>query len=188
MERNKRGRRLTNVQAVVVAMIQLGGDHRLVDLEDVAFRANQVAPGQFRWRKYADQINLYRVRYALKDAQGAGLIRGDSRRGWQLTPLGVKEATSHQASAVVGVDSRSEREARDRRMIEKARLSELPALGKYRNGDEVSQREAQAVFRLDDYTRSNRRQELLDRMTALLGDDDDLGEFVVEMSRIVRGQ
>lgn len=188
MVRKTTSRRLTNVQAVVVAMLQLGGDHQLVDLEDIAFRASQVAPGQFRWRKYADQINLYRVRYALKDAQGAELIRGDSRRGWQLTPTGVAKAASHQASAGVGVDLRSEREARERRLIERARLSELPALAKFRDGTKATQREAQAVFRLDDYTRPDRRQELLDRMIALLGDDDEIGEFVLEMSRIVRDE
>ena len=39
-------------------MYLLGGETRRVDTEDIAVKANELAPGRFAWKKYPDQINL----------------------------------------------------------------------------------------------------------------------------------
>ena len=49
---------LTNHDIIVLAVYLVGGRFRHVDLEDVAVKANEIAPGRFVWRKYKEQINI----------------------------------------------------------------------------------------------------------------------------------
>lgn len=56
---------LSNSETVLVAVYLLRGDSNSVDTEDVAVKANELAPGAFTWRKYRDQINLEIVRVVL---------------------------------------------------------------------------------------------------------------------------
>ena len=48
----------SNFQIVTVAVYLLGGEARYIDTEDVAMKANELAPGRFSWIKYRDQINI----------------------------------------------------------------------------------------------------------------------------------
>ena len=65
------------VQIVTLAVYLLGGDQKVIDTEDVAVKAYQLAPGRFSWRKYPDQVNLELVRVYLsagkKPSRGAWL-------------------------------------------------------------------------------------------------------------------
>lgn len=101
---------LANHEIVTLAVYLLGGHAQRVDTEDVAVKANALAPGRFTWRKYASQINLdagrmgwlgmaLPVRYraiaipqhvsqvirlpgSFPLAQGAGSSRCQQPRGW----------------------------------------------------------------------------------------------------------
>jgi len=59
---------LANYEIVVLAAYLSGGQYRYVDTEDIAVKANEIAPGRFSWRKYKDQINIETVRKRLWDA------------------------------------------------------------------------------------------------------------------------
>ena len=93
-------KRVSFIDAVVLAVSQQGGALRPVDLEDIAMEADTILPGRFRWKKYRDQVNLYAIRYAVKDAQGEQLLRGRAKTGWQLTPAGL--ARAEELSATMG--------------------------------------------------------------------------------------
>ena len=84
---------LSNPELVAIAVALLGGDIEYVDREEVAIEANEVAPGRFNWRKYPERIDLTTVHFGLQDAakerQGALLV-GDMKRGWMLSPAGLK--------------------------------------------------------------------------------------------------
>lgn len=82
---------VSNVEIVTIAVYQLGGMTRPADTEDIAVRANELAPGRFTWRKYPEQISLQDVRFALENAKRAhcGYVLGDSNEGWMLTEAGV---------------------------------------------------------------------------------------------------
>ena len=56
---------LANHEVVTLAAYLLGGDTQKVDTEDIAVKANELAPGRFTWRKYHDQINIDTVRKRL---------------------------------------------------------------------------------------------------------------------------
>ena len=59
---------LSNHQIVVIAAYLVAGDSKRADTEDIAVKANQIAPGRFSWRKYPRQINIDTVRKRLWDA------------------------------------------------------------------------------------------------------------------------
>ena|SRR5690348_2011607 len=70
---------LNNHEIVTLAVYLIGGDTQYVDTEDVAFKANEIAPGRFTWRKYRSQINIENVRTFLSDAKkqkNGGYLRG----------------------------------------------------------------------------------------------------------------
>ena len=59
---------LANYEIVVLAAYLVGAHYRYVDTEDIAIKANEIAPGRFSWRKYKHQINIDTVRKRLWDA------------------------------------------------------------------------------------------------------------------------
>src|SRR6266516_3169361 len=104
---------LANHEVVTLAVFILGGDQRPVDTEDVAKKANEIAPGRFTWRKYKDQINLEVVRVYLSDAKKKGkgeYLIGSGNSGWSLSEAGLVFVREH-ADALVTLESAEPRKA-----------------------------------------------------------------------------
>jgi len=72
---------LTNEDLVLGALLALGGDLDPIHIEDIAVRADEIAPGRFRWQKYTQHINLQSIYKALKDARLRGNVRGKPSAG-----------------------------------------------------------------------------------------------------------
>ena len=49
---------LTNHEVVLLAVYLLGRETSPTDTEDIAVKADELAPGAFKWRKYPAQINM----------------------------------------------------------------------------------------------------------------------------------
>lgn len=89
---------MTNPQLVTLALVLLwdGVQHlpfQYTDKEDIAIKADELAPGRFAWRKYPNLIDLDAVSVALRDAKKAktgGFLIGDNAKGWILSPTGVR--------------------------------------------------------------------------------------------------
>lgn len=80
-------------ELVTIAVALLGGDTMHVDREDVAIKVNDIAPGQFNWRKYPERIDLDAVGGTLRTAKkplNGGLVVGNNTKGWMLSPAGLK--------------------------------------------------------------------------------------------------
>jgi hypothetical protein len=91
---------VTAPELVALALYVLGGGARVIDTEDVAMSAHDIAPGRFSWRKYPEQINLELVRVALSDArkeENGGLVTGTGKSGWSLTAAGQLWAEERSA-------------------------------------------------------------------------------------------
>ena len=87
-----------NHEVVVLATYLAGGKTAYTDTEDIAVKANEIAPGRFTWRKYKEQINIETVRKRLWDATKAdkgGYLIGSERDGWLLTQTGLKFCKKH---------------------------------------------------------------------------------------------
>lgn len=85
------------VEIVAVVVYLLGGHTRSVDTEDVAIKANAMAPGRFVWRKYPEHIDLQAVRFALENAkrEHCGYLIGTGNEGWMLSKLGLEFAQNN---------------------------------------------------------------------------------------------
>lgn len=187
-------RPVSKPDVVVVALAELGGATRTVDTEDVAFRAHELAPTSFTWRKYPGQVNLDGVRVALTDAakqKRGGLVEGSVRAGWSLTPSGVAWMQRHgegvRARLVAAPppsrdDQRSETRKRG---VERTRVRNLAAWKLWSDGASVSICDAEEIFRIDRYTQPRMRRLQVNRLLELLEADELLGPFLNEMARLV---
>lgn len=182
---------LANHEIVTLAVALCGGQLHPVDTEDVAVKAHEVAPGRFAWRKYPKQISLDAVRKRLWDAQstekGYGYVAGSERTGWTLTPAGQKFCTEHLESTQLSGKKRQRLSVDEKRWVtrERSRLLQSIAYQKFLDGSaaEITRREAELVFRVDDYVTGEARQRKIDRLVNLLGDDETLGPLIQELSK-----
>jgi len=173
---------LINPQLVTLVVYLLGGDVRHVDTEDVAVKTNELVPGRFVWRKYPEQIDLDRVRVALYDARRdkhGTLLTGDKGRGWLLTSSGLDFArkNTYRMNSEAVASSRGTRRDRKWRGAERGRILSCEAVGKIRQGhvESVTTREAEAVFRLNDYVTGQDRKDKITKYLNAFADDAELG-------------
>lgn len=187
------GKPLSNHEIVTLAVYLLGGDSAYVDTEDVAVKANEIAPGRFTWRKHRDQINLELIRVYLSEAKkpkrGRYLI-GSGNEGWMLTEKGLAFSRS-RVRELKAVDlSRRPLTQKERQWLrrERGRMLAENAFVKFQSGkiESISQREAEAFFHLDDYVTGNARERKLVRIVNAFGDDPELGAAVKELVKQVR--
>jgi len=180
---------------VTLALYLIGGAERFVDTEDIAFKANEIAPGRFCWRKYPDQINLELVRVFLSDAKKPDkgvLVSGSGRKGWTLTPEGLKLAKKTEKGFLSGNVSLGKGAERAgsvdsvRRSRELSRITSSEAWRKWADGKiEISVADAKQVFRIDSYSRGEMLTLKMDRLQKLFIDDDKTSKFLTEIRDVL---
>ena len=187
----KKTKELSNHEIVTLAVYMLGGRTRTVDTEDVAVKADELAPGRFAWKKYPDQINLEVVRVYLSDAkkEAKGVyISGSGTEGWLLTQRGLAFAKKHArilGSTNLSREAVDPREKRWRRG-ERARLRNTDAFRKVVAGDAaaISSAEAAAFFRVDAYVAPEMRQRRMTRIANAFAEDPELSKAVSILTEI----
>src|SRR3989344_6922978 len=93
MKSKSKNKKLSNREIVTLAVYLLGGETQRIDTEDIAVKANEIAPGRFAWRKYPEQINIDVVRKRLWDAtkpEKGEFLFGTEKEGWLLTSKGLQ--------------------------------------------------------------------------------------------------
>lgn len=180
---------LSNHQIVTLAVYLIGGDSQYVDTEEIAMKANDLAPGRFTWRKYPVQISLENVSKrlydVLKDKHGAYLC-GSRKKGWILSEAGLKFAKQHLNTIANSDLSKQNIDPKEKkwRQSEKARLLASEAYAKLQIGNikTVTKREAEAFFRLDDYVTGEARLQKILRIKNIFGKDADLGLAIKQIA------
>lgn len=187
---------LRQYHVVTAALHQLGGGSRAVDTEDVAVRSFELAPQLFCWQKYPQHINLELVRVALSDAKkpkNGGLTSGSGRAGWRLTQRGLAWAqqsllTETRPAAVT--TGRGKRTAGSvdvvRRNREKARLQGSLAWRAWNEGQAISQRDARALFRIDQYTTDEMVEMKIVRLLDMPWNDSQVARFLNRAADVLR--
>jgi hypothetical protein len=184
----------TNREILTVAVFLLGGDRHYVSTEDVAVRANKLAPGRFAWRKYKDQINLELVRVYLSDlkkrANGA-LLLGSGSLGWMLTEAGVDAATKFMPGLDAADLTRAPMSPAERRRqsSERSRMLETAAFARRQEGTtrDLTVREAEELFRVDDYVVGAARERKIERALTLFKSDPELTDLLQRAAGVLRG-
>ena len=184
---------LSNYEIVTLAAYLLGGGSLTVDIEDIAIKANEIAPGRFAWRKYPNQINIDHVGSALREAKkpkNGGLLLGSSKEGWLLTEQGLAFAEdraqdlSHTdlAREALSPKERSWRRNERIHMLSEAAFLKSQSLGI----ESVTSQEAESFFRVNDYVTGRARERKLTRILNTFGDDPELGQVVRQLAAKVR--
>jgi hypothetical protein len=181
----------TNIDIVTIAVFLLGGDSKYIDTEDIAVKVNELAPGRFTWRKYRDQINIDSVRKRLSDAKNptkSGYLLGSFTQGWLLSENGLKFCRKNSKQLKSAGLSRAPLDKREMswRRHERARMLASSAFEKIRENreDEITPREAEGFFMVDDYITGVAREKKLARIINGFGNDPELGPAV----RLLKGR
>ncbi|HJU11258.1 MAG TPA: hypothetical protein VJ728_10295 [Candidatus Binataceae bacterium] len=187
------GPSFANHELVVLATYLAGGAKAASDTEDIAIKANELAPGRFTWRKYADQINIDTVRKRLWDAtkpeKGSYLI-GSERTGWRLTKAGFDFARRRikKLSTSALSKPRKSKEESSAQTREIRRLIQEDAFLKFRRGqqNEISKSDAERFFRIDDYVTGKSRVAKIERFRIIASRNSELSDAINFLSELVR--
>lgn len=152
-------------EVVCLAVYLCGGNTKFADTEDIAIKANEIAPGRFSWKKYPDRIDKEVVRTYLSDLKKekyGNLLDGTGKRGWILSAAGVEWMTQNLTRLATADLSWNDNESKSgsidslRATREEKRLKSLPAWSEWRSGvEEISISTAKEVFRIDSYSDSD---------------------------------
>jgi len=175
----------SNHQIVTLAVYLLGGDSRYVDTEDIAIKANEIAPKRFVWKKYPDQINIENVRTFLSDAKkekNGAFLMGSGKKGWILTGRGIQFAKRARERLDIVDLTRARLTNSDKQWLhrERTRMLSSTAYKKSQTSgiNSVMLEEIKAFFRIDDYVSDRARKLKITRALNMFGDDPELGEVV----------
>jgi len=184
---------LANHEVVVLAAYLAGAQKSVADTEDIAVKANELAPGRFTWRKYKDQINIDTVRKRLWDAtrseKGAYLI-GSEKAGWRLTKVGfdfARRGVKKTNAATLGKQRKS-REEQASHARELRRMVLQDAFVKFAKGraQDVSKGDAERFFRIDDYVTGQSRSAKIERFKIIASSNKRLSQAIEFLATLVR--
>jgi hypothetical protein len=185
--RRQHVKQLSNEDFILLALLELGGDAKFIDCEDIAYRANKLAPGRFTWVKYRDQINIHTIKTRLwvaKSERGGSLVVGSDRQGWMLTENGLSTIQSFPDAKSGAKDARFKPTPEDEWMqLERTRLFSTDAFLKLAdmsapNPSKVTLSEAEAFFRLNGYIVDKARANKIQKLVNAFGTDPELGPIV----------
>jgi hypothetical protein len=183
----------SNNEIIIIAVYLLDGHKKYLDMEDIAIKVNEIAPGRFAWRKYPEQINLKKVEIRLcesRNPEKGGYILGTIKKGWMLSDKGLQYAKEHVKELKNTDLSRAPMNKKE--MIlhhrEKKRMLASIAYEKVisNESDYITSKEAEDFFRVDDYVTGVARKEKLTRIINTYGDDPELSKAIKILSERVR--
>jgi hypothetical protein len=128
----------SQVDYVLVALLQAGGAEELVDLEDLAVAAYRLAPHLFRWRRYPEYPSAELTRMAIRHAEAADdqplFVKGAGGRARRFTAHGLDRARDAYSRLFVGDVDNSAVPLRRPASRDIGRMEKHPALMKWRVG------------------------------------------------------
>jgi hypothetical protein len=185
---------LANHELVVLAAFLAGAQATPVDTEDIAVKANTLAPGRFSWRKYKDQINIDTVRKRLWDATKAekgGYLIGSEKTGWRLTKAGFDFARRQMGEHLIP-QSRKARTSQNERVTqtrEVRRMINETAFLNHKDGniENITKSDAERFFRLDDYVTGKARTAKIERFRIMAANNEPLTRAIDFLASLVGG-
>lgn len=187
-------KQLTNHEVVVLAAYLAGAESTLVDTEDIAIKANELAPGRFCWRKYKEQINIDAVRKRLWDATKAEMgsyLIGSEKMGWRLTKAGFDFArqcilAGNLTQQGKVSESQIERAARTREIKRMIAEDAFQKIGMGQSAS-ITKSEAERFFRIDDYVTGKARAAKIERFRIMATGNSELQVAIDILSKLVEG-
>ena len=185
MKKNK----LSNQEIVTIALYNLGGGIGSFDIETIATEADKLAPGRFRWKTNPDMISDSNTWDALSNARKKKYILQQSQEkntdSYLLTEEGINFAKQN-VKKVKSFDQSKIRIAVSKEIYDntKNRLQSTAAFQKATNAQEkeITQREYNDFFRLNDYMKNSQKNEKIQKIKNLFISDKEFKKIVDQVA------
>ena len=185
MKKNK----LSNQEIVTIALYNLGGGIGSFDIETIAKEADKLAPGRFRWKTDPDMISDSNTWDALSNARKKKFILQQAQEkntdSYLLTEEGIKFSKDN-IKKVKAFDQGKIRIAVSKEIFDntKARLQSSKAYKKVLENKitEISSREYNDFFRLNDYMKSNQKTEKIQKIKNLFISDKEFKKIIDQVA------
>jgi len=166
--------KLSNQEIVTVAIYALGSGVGTFDIETIAIKADELAPGRFRWKTRPDLISDSNTWDALSNARKKGYILQQAAQkntdSYLLTEEGVKFSEKN-ISKIKEFDQSKMRISVSKEIYEntKNRLIATEAYQKAKNLklDQITIKEFNQFFRLNDYMKNTQKEEKIQKIKNL---------------------
>jgi len=166
--------KLSNQEIVTVAIYILGSGVGTFDIETIAKKADEIAPGRFRWKTDPNMISDSNTWDALSNARKKGFILQQASQkntdSYLLTEEGIKFSEKN-LNKIQKYDQSKIRIPVSKEMYEntKNRLIATIAYQKAKNSKEkeITIKEFNQFFRLNDYMKNSQKEEKIQKIKNL---------------------
>ena len=166
--------KLSNQEIVTVAIYVLGSGVGTFDIETIAKKADELAPGRFRWKTDPNMISDSNTWDALSNARKKGFILQQANEkntdSYLITEEGVKFSEKN-LNKIKDFDQSKIRIAVSKEIYEntKNRLITTSAYQKAKNlkVDQITVKEFNQFFRLNDYMKTAQKKEKIQKIKNL---------------------
>jgi integrase len=177
--------KLSNQEIVTIALYNLGGGIGSFDIESIAKEADKIAPGRFRWRTDPNMISDSNTWDALSNARKKKYILQQAQEkntdSYLLTEEGIK-FSKNNIKKIKSFDQGKIRIAVSKEIFDntKARLQSSIAYKKVLENkiNEISSREFNDFFRLNDYMKKNQKNEKIQKIKNLFISDKEFKKII----------
>ena len=177
--------KLSNQEIVTVAIYILGSGIGTFDIETIAKKADEIAPGRFRWKTDPNMISDSNTWDALSNARKKGYIRQEAKEkntdSYLLTEEGINFSKKN-LKKIKSFDQSKIRIPVSKEIFDntKIRLQSTRAYQKASEGksEEISLKEFNDFFRLNDYMKSKQKSEKIQKLKNLFISDKEFKKIV----------
>ena len=183
--------KLSNQEIVTVAIYVLGSGVGTFDIETIAKKADELAPGRFRWKTDPNMISDSNTWDALSNARKKGFILQQANEkntdSYLITEEGVI-LSKKNIDKIKDFDQSKIRIPVSKEIYEntKNRLIATNAYQKAKNSkvNEITKREYNDFFRLNDYMKSPQKNEKIQKIKNLFVSEKDFKKIIDQVSNI----
>ncbi len=177
--------KLSNQEIVTVAIYILGSGIGTFDIETIAKKADEIAPGRFRWKTDPNMISDSNTWDALSNARKKGYIRQEAMEkntdSYLLTEEGINFSKKN-LNKIKSFDQSKIRIPVSKEIYDntKIRLQSTKAYQKASEGksEEISSREFNGFFGLNDYMKSKQKNEKIQKLKNLFISDKEFKKII----------
>lgn len=183
--------KLSNQEIVTVAIYILGSGVGTFDIETIAKKADEIAPGRFRWKTDPNMISDSNTWDALSNARKKGFILQQASQkntdSYLLTEEGIKFSEKN-LNKIQKYDQSKIRIPVSKEMYEntKNRLIATIAYQKAKNSKEkeITIKEFNQFFRLNDYMKNPQKEEKIQKIKNLFIHEKEFKELIDKVATV----
>ena len=176
---------LPNLDIVTIALFILGNGTKSFDKEEIATKADEIAPIRFRWKTNPNMISDGLVWDALSNARKKGYVLENTTK-YLLTIEGVKYAQENIHKIKNYDQTRTRFNKKDKEVYEntKDRILRSSAYLKAKENklSQIASNEFQNFFRINEYMDKKQIKEKIHKLKNMFINDKDLRNNITEIT------